>query len=177
MAKTHRTTPAKSDALSQPQLFGPPPIIEGEKAKDYRKLLERVFEAIGPADFIEEIWARDLADVTWFMFRLRRSGGRCHAVAKYPRANDRFQALWSKAKSDLNFDLMQARVITTNLSTIERIEALIASAQRRIDEVIRELDRHRLIRVQLNKFSAANEATKAAAPKMITGKVMDKKVA
>jgi hypothetical protein len=72
---------------------------------------------------------------------------------------------------------MQARVITTNLSTIERIEALIASAQRRIDEVIRELDRHRLIRVQLNKFSAANEATKAAAPKMITGKVMDKKVA
>jgi hypothetical protein len=128
MAKTHRTTPAKSDALSQPQLFGPPPIIEGEKAKDYRKLLERVFEAIGPADFIEEIWARDLADVTWFMFRLRRSGGRCHAVAKYPRANDRFQALWSKAKSDLNFDLMQARVITKNLRTIERIEALIASA-------------------------------------------------
>jgi hypothetical protein len=56
-------------------------------------------------------------------------------------------------------------------------QALIASAQRRIDEVIRELDRHRLIRVQLNKFSAANEATKAAAPKMITGKVMDKKVA
>jgi hypothetical protein len=149
MAKTHRTTPAKSDALSQPQLFGPPPIIEGEKAKDYRKLLERVFEAIGPADFIEEIWARDLADVTWFMFRLRRilaamlddavwdrvndeASSRAEqeaktlplegtekeemdgllnselsweeSVAKYPRANDRFQALWSKAKSDLNFD-------------------------------------------------------------------------
>jgi hypothetical protein len=32
----------------------------------------RVFEAVEPAGFIEEIWARDLADVTWSMFRLRR---------------------------------------------------------------------------------------------------------
>ncbi len=94
-------------------------------------------------------------------------------VAKYPRANDKFQALWSKAKSALNFDLMQARVVTNNLDTIERIEALIGSAQRRIDEVVRELDGHRVIRVQLNKLSGA----KAAAPKMITGKVIDKKVA
>jgi hypothetical protein len=99
------------------------------------------------------------------------------SVAKYPRANDKFQALWSKAKSDLNFDLMQARVITNNLYKIERIELLIASAQRRIDDVIRELDRHRVIRVQLNKFSTADEGNKAAAPKMITGKVIDKKVA
>jgi hypothetical protein len=66
-----RRMPA-SDALSRANLFGPPPIIEGEKAKDYRKLLERVFDAVEPADFIEEIWARDLADVTWSMFRLRR---------------------------------------------------------------------------------------------------------
>jgi hypothetical protein len=211
------------DALNRAQLFGSPPIIEGEKPKDYRKLLERVFEAVAPADFIEEIWARDLADVTWSMFRLRRSlaamlddevwdkvndeaSSRAEReatmlplegaekeemdrlldhseldwderVAKYPRANDKFQALWSKAKSDPNLDLMQARVITYNLDTIERIEALIASAQRRIDEVVRELDRHRVIRVQLNKLSVANEGAKAAAPKMITGKVIDKKVA
>jgi hypothetical protein len=71
MAKA-RKTKAASGALNRAQLFGPPPIIEGEKAKDYRKLLERVYGAIEPADFIEEIWARDLADVTWSMFRLRR---------------------------------------------------------------------------------------------------------
>jgi hypothetical protein len=223
MAKTYRTTPAKSDALSRAQLFGSPPIIEGEKAKDYRKLLQRVFGAIEPADFIEEIWARDLADVTWSMFRLRRSltamlndevwdkvnddaSSRAEKeankllegtekeemdrlldtdseldwderVAKYPRANDKFQALWSKAKFDLNFDLIQARVITQNLEEIERIEALIASAQRRIDEVIRELDRHRVIRVQLNKLNNGTDGMKAAPPKMITGKVVDKKVA
>jgi hypothetical protein len=75
--KTPRTTTASPDALSRAHLFGPPPIIEGEKVKDYRKLLERVFEAIEPADFIEEIWARDLADVTWSMFRLVESSRQC----------------------------------------------------------------------------------------------------
>jgi hypothetical protein len=221
MAKTRRTLTASSDALSRVELFGSAPIIEGEEAEYYQELLKRVF--VAPADFIEEIWARDLADVTWSMFRLRRSlaamlndevwdkvndeaSSRAEEdanrflqgadkeemdrlldtdselswderVAKYPRANDKFQAFWSKAKSDLNFDLMHARAITNNLSTIERIEALIAGAQRRIDEVVRELDRHRVIRVQLNKFSAANEDVKGAAPKMITGKVVDKKVA
>ena len=213
-----------SKALSRPDLFGSPPILEGERAKDYYELLERLFSAIGPTDFIEEIWARDLTDVVWSKFRLRRilaallddevwdkvndEAAECagqeaklletteeekeemdklldsdfeltweERVAKYPRANDKFQALWSKAKADLDFDLIQARVITRNLDEIERIEFLIAIAQRRIDEVIRELDRHRVIRGQLNKFSVAIEPTNVVQPKMITGKAINKKVA
>jgi hypothetical protein len=98
-------------------------------------------------------------------------------IVQYPRANDKFQALWSKAKSDLNFDLIQARVITNNLHKIERIESLIAIAQRRIDDVIRELDHHRIVRGQLGKFGVAVDGTKPAPPKMITGKAVDKKVA
>jgi hypothetical protein len=163
MAKTHRTTPAISEVLSRAQFFGSPPIIEGEKAKDYQKLLERVFEAIAPADFIEEIWARDLADVTWSMFRLRRSLAAMLNDEVWDKVNDEAS---SRAEEDANKLLQGADK-----------EALIASAQRRIDEVVRELDRHRVIRVQLNKFIVANEDIKAAAPKMITGKVIDKKVA
>ena len=208
-----------SNSLS---LFGPPPIIEGEKAKDYGELLERVFNALEPTDFIEEIWARDFADVAWSMFRWRRilaallddqvsdqvndeaaKRARQEAkslkgtekeeidkfldpesklssedfVAKYPRANDKLDALWDKAESELNVDLIQARVITDNLDTIERIESLIAIAQRRIDEVIRELDRHRVIRAQLNKLSVAIDAANVVQPKLITGKVINKKVA
>ena len=87
------------------------------------------------------------------------------------------EALWDKAESELNVDLIQARVITDNLDTIERIESLIAIAQRRIDEVIRELDRHRVIRAQLNKFSVAIDAANVVQPKLITGKVINKKVA
>jgi hypothetical protein len=98
-------------------------------------------------------------------------------VALYPRANDKFQALWSKAKSGLNIDLMQARVFINNLDTIERIESLIASAQRRIDEVIRELDRHRIVRGRFNKFGVAVDGAQAAPPKMITAKIINKDVA
>jgi hypothetical protein len=215
LAKTNRTPASK--ALSRTNLFGEPPVLEGENGKDYGALLERVFDAIEPTDFIEEIWARDLADVVWSMYRYRRilaallddevwdkvndeASERAEretkllnfpekekeemdnlldsnseltweeSMAKYPRANDKFQVLWSKAKSDLNVDLIQARVIISNLDTVERIEALIAITQRRIDEVIRELDRHRVIRAQLKKF--AIEATNVVQPKIITGKVI-----
>jgi hypothetical protein len=35
--------------------------------------------AIGPRDFIEEIWCRDLVDVTWNIFRYRRAKAACLA--------------------------------------------------------------------------------------------------
>ena len=73
-------------------------------------------------------------------------------VTQNPRANEKFQELWSAAKSTLNTDLLQAKVLRRNLDVIERIELLIATAQQRIDEVIRELDRHRFMRKQLNSF-------------------------
>jgi hypothetical protein len=59
----------KSGAAS---LFGPPPILPGDNPKDYEEILNRIAAAIGPRDFIEEIWCRDLADEVWNLFRLRR---------------------------------------------------------------------------------------------------------
>jgi len=100
-------------------------------------------------------------------------------VAKYPRANEKFQELCTSAKSTLNMDLIQAKVMRYNLRFIEQVEALIATAERRIDEVIRESDRHRIIQEQLNNFEAATSlaASKTAQPKMIEGKIANKKVA
>ena len=76
-------------------------------------------------------------------------------------------------------DLIQAKVMRNNFGLIERIEALIATAQQRIDEVIRELDRHRIIQEQLNSFEAAKGfgAAKVARPKMIEEKTTNKRVA
>src|SRR5271154_1167887 len=185
---------SKSKAIRRTNLFGPPPILEGENSKGYYEMLDRVSSAVAPADFIEEIWVRDLVDVIWSMLRWRRIlaailaeevGEKVNikasslaeaqtelmdgpekeemdklqdysnsglsweaAVAKYPRANDKFQELWSAAKSTLNMDLIQARVMKNNLDTIERIESLIATAQQRFDEIIREMDRHRIIQEQ-----------------------------
>jgi hypothetical protein len=206
----------------RPDFFGPPPILEGEDSRAYNKMFDRVFDAIGPTDFIEEIWVRDLVDVTWAMLRWRRTlaalltdevweetndlatplaedqaqlmeGSEKEEmdrlldsnselswearVAKYPHANEKFQKLWSAAKSTLNMDLIQARVLRRNLDTIERIENLVLIAQRRIDEVIRELDRHRVIRKQLNSLrDSEGPKLKVVEPKLIEGKT-NKKVA
>ena len=221
--------PKKSERRSAPKalvrrdLFGPPPILEGEDADAYNEILDRVFGAVGPTDFVEEIWVHDLVDVTWTMFRWRRilaalvSDQVWHQVnnkatslvedqshlmngpekeeldrlldsnselswemrvTKYPRANKKFLELWSAAKSTLDIDLIQGCVLKNNLDMIERINDLIPIAQRRIDEVMRELDRHRFMQAQLNSFQDRQESKLATGkPKLIEGKALNKKVA
>ena len=219
--KSKSQSPPK--AFRRPHLFGPPPILEGEDTSAYNEILDRVFGAVGPTDFVEEIWVRDLADVTWTMFRWRRivaalliervsqdvndqaislavaetkqmtgtekkemdalldTNSRLSwetRVAQNPRASEKFQELWSSAKSTLNMDLIRARAMQNNLDMIERIENLITIAQRRIDEVIRELDRHRIMQKQLNSFQDREGAKfETTQPKMIEGKTTNKKVA
>jgi hypothetical protein len=67
-----RVRASRSKAPSRLSLFGSPPLLEGEDAAAYDKMLARVCSAVRPTDFIEEIWVRDLTDVTWTLLRLRR---------------------------------------------------------------------------------------------------------
>jgi hypothetical protein len=66
------TSASTSRAPRRLELFGPPPIFGGETEQAYWELLERVFSALEPADFIDEIWVRDGVDSIWNIFRLRR---------------------------------------------------------------------------------------------------------
>ena len=42
-------------------------------------------------------------------------------VSKYPRANKKFQELWSAAKSTLDIDLIQGRLLKHNLDASDRL--------------------------------------------------------
>jgi hypothetical protein len=95
-------------------LFGPPPLFEGEDSKIYDQLVTEIFNAVTPADILEEVWLRDVVDLTIDVLRLRR----------------------------LKADLMNANALkspTENLATIfclklndmERIEHLMALAEAR----------------------------------------------
>src|SRR5215813_13972974 len=53
-------------------LSGPPPLLEGEDTAAYDELLVRISGAVKPADILEEIWVRDIVDLVWEAFRLRR---------------------------------------------------------------------------------------------------------
>jgi hypothetical protein len=61
-----------SKAISQRNLFGPPPILEGEDAATYDELLGRVCAAIKPVDVIDEILIADAVALEWEILRWRR---------------------------------------------------------------------------------------------------------
>jgi hypothetical protein len=64
--------PPKPKSLSRLSPFGPPPPLEGEDSMAYDELLARVSGDLKPNDFVEEIWIRDVVDLTWEIFRWRR---------------------------------------------------------------------------------------------------------
>jgi hypothetical protein len=73
MAKKSKlsATPTSKE-LSRLSLFGSPLILEGEDSAAYDELLARVSRDMKPADIVEEIWIRDIVDLTWEIFRWRR---------------------------------------------------------------------------------------------------------
>jgi hypothetical protein len=53
-------------------LLGPLPLLEGEDRVAYLGLLEEVRRQVAPNDVIEQIYVRDIVDLTWELMRARR---------------------------------------------------------------------------------------------------------
>ena len=51
--------------------FGVTPRLTGEDSVGYCKLLKGIYEEVQPTDIFEQIWTRELADLTWETFRWR----------------------------------------------------------------------------------------------------------
>lgn len=61
-----------SKAVSRHNLFGPPPILEGEDAAAYDELFSRVCAAVKPVDVIDEMFIADVVALEWEALRWRR---------------------------------------------------------------------------------------------------------
>jgi hypothetical protein len=61
-----------TEFLKKSSLFGPSPLTEGEDARQYDELQTRFSATIKPKDFLEEMWTRDVVDLTWDILRMRR---------------------------------------------------------------------------------------------------------
>jgi hypothetical protein len=59
-------------AASHLEIFGPPPLLDGESQEAYDTLLARVTGTVSPKDIIEEIWVPDIVNLVWEILRLRR---------------------------------------------------------------------------------------------------------
>ena len=67
------TQPEREVVISSfDDFLGPAPVLEGENKADYIGLLEQVRRQVTPRDVIEQIYVRDIVDLTWELMRSRR---------------------------------------------------------------------------------------------------------
>ena len=53
-------------------MLGKPPLLATEDPNQYDALLTELAREVTPSDFIEWLWVKDIADLTWDIFRYRR---------------------------------------------------------------------------------------------------------
>ena len=72
-------------------LLGKPPLLKHENKDHYLALMRRLASTTRPDDFIEWLWVRDVADLTWEIIRWRRlkvalmDSGRQRAIEHFVR--------------------------------------------------------------------------------------------
>lgn len=173
--------PARMSNTSSMRLsfFGPPALLEGENAVAYDELLAQVSGAVNPGDIFEEIWVRDIVDLSWEISRLRRFKSQLltanvhrglrvilEPICGYREA-EQLSADWAKRENDavrrvdellagagLTMNEVMAEALAVKISDIERIDRLIMNAEARRNAVLREVERHRT-----SRDSARNRAS------------------
>jgi len=160
--------PAVSAEATRLKLFGPSPLLVGEDTAAYDELLARVSGAVKPADVLEEIWVRDVVDLVWETFRLRRlktsllnanayKGLRGILLTVFSTKNaGMIPQQWAQrdrdaikqvdkllASADMTMDAVMAETLLLRIDAIERIDRMIMGAEARRNVALREIDRHR----------------------------------
>jgi hypothetical protein len=159
--------PIPSGAPQQQALAcaGPAPLLAGERTAGYDDLLARVTETLKPADVIEEIWVRDIVDLSWEVFRLRRikvelmSAAAWEGMAKvlepFVDMPEAAAKSWARrdpavqmaeavlADAGLTMDAVTARTFSARIGDFERISRMTEAAEARRNAALHELDIHR----------------------------------
>jgi hypothetical protein len=161
------------DALRRVIGISPTPLLPGEAQTDYDSVAARVAAVARPRDAIEDFLTRDVIDLTWEILRLRRAkaGLWRAATSKGVEAihlridnNDSFLRVlgpgfgqqWASGnvgkrqefmemlkKADLTMDDVMAEALAAVIDSFERFDRMLASAEARRNNALREIDRHR----------------------------------
>jgi hypothetical protein len=149
--------------------IAPAPLLMGEGEADYAEIAGRIVGATRPGDALEELLLRDVIDLTWEILRLRRvkigmlrasMGAGVGAVLgaisyPYPQretlsedweagdagARKKVDAILGKA--GLTIGEATAKTLEIKIDVFERIDRMLASAEARRNNALREIDRHR----------------------------------
>src|SRR5580704_17042031 len=117
-------SPARQPATLPPVPFGPAPLIEGEDAGAYDELLVRISSAVRPHDIFEEIWVRDVVDLVWEAFRLRRLKASLMAASAHEGVKKILEPLYGWSDVDSLANSWAAR----DRAAVKKVDKLLASA-------------------------------------------------
>ena len=173
---------AKPSAAAEPL---PTLLLENEDAAACDEIIARISAAVKPADFLEEIWVRDVAALVWEAFRLRRlktcliETAAPHGLARVfssflPHATvNEIAAGWARRDGErvkqveglldqtgLTVEHVIAETLADRIDDIERIDRMIASAEQRRGAMLREIERHRTSLASLLRL-ASDEVVQA----------------
>jgi len=154
--------------------IAPAPLLPGEMEADYLSVAQRIVAVAQPKDAIEEFLTRDVVDLTWEVFRLRRmkaallrasaSEGVSRILSTTGNDQDSFDVLegpdfaqkWASGdasarveftkilkKAELTMDEVMAETFAKEIDFLERLDRMLASAEARRNNALREVDRHR----------------------------------
>ena len=160
-------------ALRRIVAIAPAPVLPGENEPHYITMAERIIEETQPKDSIEEFLIRDVLDLTWEILRVRRlktgvlraslgSGvrmvldeighGSPHAFGYNEGLGERWAAGNKSARREVDAALRKARLTIDELlaktaeekiDVLERLDRMLASAEVRRNNALREIGRHR----------------------------------
>jgi hypothetical protein len=147
--------------------LGSASLIAGEDPAAYDALLARMTATLRPSDILEEIWVRDLADLVWDAFRLRRLKSQLITASAHEGMTRVLEGLdhrspygtarsWGARSQEaveevesllrtagLGMDAVMARTLSVRIADIERIDRMAMAAEARRNAVLHEIDRHR----------------------------------
>ena len=187
MADTRDVIIADPSAVPLP----PPSLASGEDAAGYAQLAGRIRAAVAPANILEEIFARDVADLTWDVVRLRRLKAGLYTVGAGDGMAEILGGLeapvlgrakareWAARKPaalvEVNTQLSAAGLDMGDVATstfaaridqFDRIERMLAAAEIRRAAALHAIDNRRAAE---RARAAAEEAERAAAPPIAAG--------
>jgi hypothetical protein len=145
------------------------PLLPGEREADYAAIAGRIIGASRPKHAIEEILIRDVIDLSWEVLGLRRvkagilwasiGAGAEQALAEVGYSDlemDTLSEKWATgdanarkevdailAKAGVTLDQVTAKTFESKMDVFERIDRMLASAEARRSNALREIDRHR----------------------------------
>src|SRR5712671_383558 len=161
LAPASPPAPTRAPCLA---LLGPRPLIDGEDATNYDVILERFSADVAPADFVEEIWVRNIVDLVWDSVRLRRLKSQLLQAAAHQGLERLLASIidWMRAgqlarkwalgdeeamgeverllgRAGLTFDAVMAQTLAARIDDVERIDRMVIIAEARRDAVLREI--------------------------------------